>query len=50
MSKPRAKWDDATRRFFVAAMVTETGLSNCADSAFKKASWQRIVNDLNHLA
>ena len=30
-------------------MVTETALGNSADSGFKKASWQRIVNDLNDL-
>ena len=50
MSKPRAKWDDATRGFFITSMVTETALGNCADSGFKKASWQRIINDLNDLA
>ena len=43
----RTKWTEKSRECFINAMVSETETGVLVDTGFKKASWQKIVADLN---
>lgn len=46
----RADWSEENRGFFIKAMVNEIDRGVYVDSGFKKASWQKIMEELNTAA
>ena len=43
----RAVWSDENRGFFIQAMVKETDRGVYVDTGFKKAAWQKLLEELN---